>query len=136
MSIKLRLPEPGEERLSWCKNIKISIAGPEGLLEGSIDAQLVILDLDDYQAILRDMSDEDADADIRECLETHVRDVRGFKDEDGEPWSSSDQVEFVTRSADVASTLFNAYTNHVFGGKLKKGSSGRSRGRRSRDNRS
>ena len=131
MSIKLRRPEAGEDRLSWCKKIPVEIAADDGLLKGSIDCQFKILDLDDFQDQLGEMQDEDIDHGVREFLEANVVSVRGFRDSDGEEWPESDQLDFVCRSDDVAADVFSAYTKHVFGGTLKKINSVRSRERRS-----
>ena len=128
MSIKLRLPEAGEERLSWCKNIQIKYAGDEGLKSGSVDVQFRMPEsADDF----RDMLEAD-DFDITEALEEHVKDVKGVRDEDGNEYESDVQIGFVCRSSDVSPYVFEAFTDHALGGKLKSKTSNNSPGRRSR----
>lgn len=140
MTIKLRMPREGEERLSWCRGIEIRIAGDEGILTGTIDAQFRVLSLDEFQDILSDLRDRDPDdieAEIRiqDFLEDNIRAVTGFRDESGEEWPTDVQIDFVCHSADAASQVFQAYTEHVTAREGKKRSYVASRGRSSRNNR-
>lgn len=132
MAIKLRKPERGEDRLSWCKGVKITLAADDGHISGSVDVQFKVLSLPDFQQLLAGMKGEEADASISQFLADHIADVKGLKDENGEDWPTSEAVEFLATSADVATTVFEAYTEHVFGGKAKRASFGRSHERPSR----
>lgn len=116
MSLKIKIPEPGSERLSWCKNIPISVCMENGMLEGSVNALFVINDANVVDEIL----DDEANSRSHEFIKTVLREVNGIKDENGEEYPPQVQLDFCTRELSVVSALNRAYWRHVAGGDARK----------------
>lgn len=115
MSIKLRKPEPGEERLSWAKGIELSVPGPDGLVRGSIDVQFAMPGghdefVRDLKAVQDAAADESSSTDAVDAfLRKVVRDVRGFRDDAGKEWPAEDQIEIVCKETSISGQVFAAF---------------------------
>jgi len=116
MPIKLRPPKPNEERLTWCKGIKVSVCTEEGLLKGEIDVQFAVLNADSLNTEIN----ESGDKKIPEFLRERIRSVRGLKDEENKDWPESEQIEFVCTSTEVTFDVYTAYLQHTTGGRDRK----------------
>lgn len=119
MAIKLRPPKKDEERLTWCKGIKVAVCTEDGLQKGEIDVQFAVLNTDGLNHEINDSGDKR----IPEFLRERIRSVRGFKDDENKEWPESEQIEFVCTSTEVTFDVYTAYLQHTTGGRdRKKGS--------------
>ena len=82
MAIKLRRPDPTEERLSWMKNVAVEICVDEGRIKGKLDFQFLIMPPSELDAELSEADQQKTYDFVTKIL----RSVRGMKDEDGEDW--------------------------------------------------
>ncbi len=120
MAIKLKRPDPGEERLSWAQGVACEICTEEGRLKGKLDFRFMILPPSDL--------DEEIHAEDQiktyEFVKRILRGVRGLNDEEGKPWDDDEAIEFVLLAPELIMTAFRAYFAHIASGEHRKKASG------------
>ncbi len=116
MAIKLRRPDPTEERLSWMKNVAVEICVDEGRIKGKLDFQFLIMPPSELDAELSEADQQKTYDFVTKIL----RSVRGMKDEDGEDWSETDQLDFVLLAPELTMVAFRSYFAHTTSGDYRK----------------
>ena len=116
MAIKLRRPEPGEDRLSWLKNVPCSICVPDGKLGGKLDFQFKIMKPSELDAEINAEDQQKTYELVRQILVA----VRGLKDEDGEDWPEDEQLNFVLDAPELVLICFKKYFEHTSSGEQRK----------------
>lgn len=116
MAIKLRIPEPNEERLSWCKGVDVEICTDSGRISGKLDFKFLVLPPEEVDAAIHGEDPEK----IYRFNKRILKGVAGMTDEDGNAYPDDVQMEFALNATELGFTIFKAYLTHIGSGEARK----------------